>query len=270
MPCGDPHVPLHGSACGRLSCTWHVDTVPNPVVDAILENLIEPKRTERPAAHELAAHLVTKCAKQLHSSIHKLLQGSLPTTISTNGDESELRDEWRDLLVELVVLAPDTVSYVLPQLEGVVTMEDEQTRLDGTHLLGRLLSLQEADVASLVPTIFDVAFLGRLKDIAPAVRATAIDIAVPLVHAKPNLASRLITAIEERVLDANDKVREGVVRAVCESSLDNFDAYAPLIAKVRNGRARTDANPPTPCRPSPCSAVRPAVRGGVTDVPATA
>ena len=67
----------------------------------------------------------------MNPSLHRFLLSCLPTTIgaSERAEESELTADWRELLVELAAVSPDMVTYILPQLEGVVSMEDENIRL---------------------------------------------------------------------------------------------------------------------------------------------
>ena len=153
------------------------------------------QRSERPAAYELSRSLLDRCAKGLLSAIHSFLHDCLPNALSAEAaEESELRDEWRPLVVELARCSPDTVTYLLPQLEGVASMEDEETRLLSTQLLGEIFALEGCDVAKSVPSLFDSGFLGRMKDVSPAVRAAAVEVAVTLVTAKPHLAPRLLDA----------------------------------------------------------------------------
>jgi hypothetical protein len=124
------------------TCIEGEEMVPQQIVDKVLANLLESH--ERPAAYKLARTFLQRCATEMQKSLHSFLQGCLPTTISPSTDESELKDEWQTLLVELTAISPDTVTYILPQLEGVVTMEAEETRcapstapLPWTHFCAR-------------------------------------------------------------------------------------------------------------------------------------
>ena len=95
--------------------------IKQPLIDCILENLVEPKRTERASGYRLAKDLIARCSKAMMGPLHHFLQQCLPTTVTTSEavEESEMRDEWRSLVVELAGISPDTVTYLLPQLEGV-------------------------------------------------------------------------------------------------------------------------------------------------------
>ena len=117
-----------------------LDTVPQPLLDAVLENLLEPKKTERPAAYALARSLIARCAKPLNKPVYEFLQGCLPSSIASR-TESELRDEWPQLLIELTSIDPEMVSYLLPQLQELTAMEDESIRIQGTRELAPLICL---------------------------------------------------------------------------------------------------------------------------------
>ena len=75
------------------------------------------------------------CHNEIHATLTEAELAAARDTIAAHGqkiaslektlqaDESELKDEWQTLLVELTSISPDTVTYILPQLEDVVTME---------------------------------------------------------------------------------------------------------------------------------------------------
>lgn len=88
-------------------------------------------------------------------------------------------------------------------------MDDENTRLMATRLLGRLFLLPGANLAAQIPSLFEAAFLGRLKDISANVRMCAIEQSVTLIQHKPTLAQPLLKALGERIFDSSDKVRAG-------------------------------------------------------------
>jgi hypothetical protein len=108
-----------------------MDTVSQPLLDAVLENLVEPKKTERPASHALARSLIKRCVKQFVAPVHTFLQSCLPSSIILDAPESELRDEWPQLILELITIDHELVGYVLPQLQELVAMEDENVRVQG-------------------------------------------------------------------------------------------------------------------------------------------
>jgi hypothetical protein len=109
-----------------------VDRVPQNLLDAVLENLLEPKKTERPASHALARSLIARCIKPLAGPVHEFLHSCLPSSTAARS-ESELRDDWPQLLIEITSINPEMVDHLLPQLQELVVMEDEATRIQGAR-----------------------------------------------------------------------------------------------------------------------------------------
>ena len=127
-----------------------------PLLDSILANLLEPKRTEAPAAYALAKELVAghgTIGGVLHAPLQSFLQSCLPNSLLTSeeGKESEYRCEWRELVIELTSITTEATSTILPQLVDVAKMDSEATRTDALELLARLFALEECDVAKEVP-----------------------------------------------------------------------------------------------------------------------
>lgn len=77
-----------------------LDTISQPILDAILEHLVEPAKTEKPAAYALARRILQRCAAELHDPLYHFLQSCLPSAVVPVID-SDLRDEWPRLIVEV-------------------------------------------------------------------------------------------------------------------------------------------------------------------------
>ncbi len=63
-------------------------------------------------------------------------------------------------------------------------------------------------------------------------RLAAVEHATRLAVAKPSLAPPILKALEERVRDSNDKVRTGVVEAVCAAADGELNLFAPILATL--------------------------------------
>jgi hypothetical protein len=236
-----------------------------PLLDSILANLLEPKRTEAPAAYALAKELVADhgtVGGVLHAPLQTFLQSCLPNSLvaSEEGKESEYRSEWRELVIELTSITTEATSTILPQLVDVAKMDSEATRTDALELLARLLALEECDVAKEVPALLDEAFLRRLIDVSTEVRVMAVKETVPLLEQKPALRATLIEHLLPRARDAKDKVREAFVTAVCDAALEtaleapDLATYAPLLEDVAHRMLDTN------------KAIGKAARDGLCDV----
>lgn len=110
-----------------------IDSIPQAVLDSLLENLTEPKRTEKPAAYHMARGLIRRCSKVLAMPIHDFLNTCLPSSNAVR-TESELRDDWPQLLCEISSIDLEMVTYILPQLQHVLVMEEEHIRIQCTPL----------------------------------------------------------------------------------------------------------------------------------------
>lgn len=208
------------------------DEIPQPLIDAVLENLLEPKKSQRPAGYSLACALIQRCTGELRKPLHAFLEGCLPTSAFGCEAESDLKEEWQPLLLELAAISPETVMYLLPQLEEVAASEHEDARLSCTHLLADLFSLRECNLSRQILPLFETAFLGRMNDIAVPVRCAAVSRAIALVPNAPGFAERLVEALKLRVLDSSEAVRMEVVSSVCEASQEHLGAFCGLLPSI--------------------------------------
>ena len=84
--------------------------------------------------------MLERCADDLQQPLQAFIEGCLPTG-SGMTVESEIREEWPQLLFELSEIMPEMVTYLLPQLQGVISSGDEGNRLQGIELLAKLFTL---------------------------------------------------------------------------------------------------------------------------------
>ena len=92
-----------------------LDAIPQPLLDAILENLVMPAKMAKPTAYGLARSVLSRCANFLAEPLKAFMQSCLPTSSSVVV-ESDLREEWPHLFVELTSVSTDFVDHLLPQL----------------------------------------------------------------------------------------------------------------------------------------------------------
>eukprot|EP00316_Scyphosphaera_apsteinii_P022810 CAMPEP_0119320840 /NCGR_PEP_ID=MMETSP1333-20130426/53618_1 /TAXON_ID=418940 /ORGANISM="Scyphosphaera apsteinii, Strain RCC1455" /LENGTH=1313 /DNA_ID=CAMNT_0007327653 /DNA_START=37 /DNA_END=3978 /DNA_ORIENTATION=+ len=221
-----------------------LDVIPQPLLDAILENLVQPSKVEKRAAYALARSILQRCIAELQKPLHQFLQGCLPSSSSTI-IESDLRDEWPVLIVELTTISKDYVSYLLPQLTEVIAMEDEQTRLKGVSLLAQLFT-ESFSVALEFPPLLP-AFVAKFTDISVPVRLAMIGHGVHLIQKQSAIAEQLLAALKDRIMDPEEKVRAAVVKSVCDACADEISVFGSLLYdighRIRDKRptARTTA-----------------------------
>ena len=201
-----------------------IDAIPQMLIDVILENLLASAKSEKPASYALARSLLAKCAKVLHRPLNEFMQACLPTGAATI--DSDHKEEWPRLLVELASVNVDLVAYLLPQLNEVVSIDDEATRLKGVELLAELLRLP-ANLVHAYPQLLH-ALLAKFTDVSVAVRCTAIEHGISLAQ-QPSLTDAVVAALKERVLDPEEKVRAALVHALCDACAATVRPFGPLI-----------------------------------------
>lgn len=225
-----------------------LDAVPQPLLDVVLEKVVQPAKAEKPAAYALARRVLQRCSNELNAPLHHFLQSCLPNS-TLERVESDVRDEWPHLVVEVASAAPDVVKYVVPQLSEVATMEEEAVRLKATHLLADLFESGqrvEHDYPALV-----TAFKGRLNDVSVEVRRAAVVRCVALVQKSALLSDQLLPDLTQRLFDGEDKVRATTIKAVCGACTLRVEPFAELLKDI--GGRIFDRRP----------AVRSAARAGV-------
>ena len=232
-----------------------VDEVPQPLLDAILGSLLEPKRTNNPAAYALGRSVIQRCGAVLNKPIHGFLLSCLPCSASSC--ESELRSEWPELVREVTAASVEPVAYLLPQLEEVVAVDNEDVRAQGTRLLAQLFSIPTRDVN--VPREFPqlrAVFASKFHDCSVAVRCTAVVEGVRLVAVQPALADELVGLLKERLQDPDDKVRATLVSAVCEACAERIGPYGPILEGLPSRMSDKKATTRSVARTELCSLYR--------------
>lgn len=110
-----------------MSCVEESDLVDQPLLDAILVNLVNPKKvgafkyfklkfakTENPVAYRLAQNLVNRCANRL--------QPSITTLLLEKPSESNLTEHIHELIFELNRISTGLLLKVFPNLEAELSV----------------------------------------------------------------------------------------------------------------------------------------------------
>ncbi|KAL3922720.1 MAG: hypothetical protein SGPRY_004459, partial [Prymnesium sp.] len=232
-----------------------LDLIPQAVLDTVLENLIEPRRTERPAAYHMARRLISRCSTVLARPIHDFLSNCLPSSSAVR-TQSELREDWPHLLREVTSIDIEMVTYLLPQLQDALVMEEEIHRIQCTSapavhssLLGKLFLIPEVNVARQFPQVQSSirvpcaacrasqlfsGFLAKFIDASSAVRMLAVEYAAVLILEVPRMAEDLVAALKDRICDPDDKVRAAVVKLICDSCADRLGTLGSLLPELRH------------------------------------
>ncbi|TYK31652.1 sister chromatid cohesion protein PDS5-like protein A isoform X1 [Cucumis melo var. makuwa] len=210
-----------------LSIMTHIlseDASP-PLVDAVLHNLVKEEKGEPTAASHLAGSIVGTCAETLEP----LICGLLTSCISERDVVgSELKEFYHEIIFRIFQCVPQMLLPVIPNLTLELLTDQVDVRIKAVKIIGRLLSLPGNSVAQKYRGLF-MEFLKRFADKSAEVRIHAIQCAKDCYLANPDCSEsmEILAAVEERLLDVDDRVRTQAVIVVCDIARSNIK-FIPL------------------------------------------
>ncbi|KAL2634564.1 hypothetical protein R1flu_006043 [Riccia fluitans] len=190
------------------------EEVSQPLLEAVLANLLKSNKSVSPAAHKLAVAVVERCAEKLEPYVQKFLTSVM---LEGKGLESELREDYHNIIYEIYRCAPQMLLAVIPNLTRELVTDQIDVRLKAVELLGRLFALPGQHVAQEYKQLFSE-FLKRFSDKAVEVRLAVVACAKACLEANPSgpEASDILAGLNDRLLDYDDKVRMSVVTSLCD------------------------------------------------------
>ena len=192
------------------------DTVSTKLLQIILMQIIDPKKSTNKQAYWLASQILDKTSSTLEPYISSFFSKAITRGVNENGDVSdgenedeemtELKQKFRknksnsnpievaqicDLIYELNQICPNIVNGLLPHIEFKLKTNEEKERCEYTKLLARLFSDRNSDLAKNFPEAWKQ-FLGRFRDISVSVRVRCCQYSMHfLVHHKDLRSSSL-------------------------------------------------------------------------------
>ncbi|XVF64578.1 hypothetical protein PTKIN_Ptkin09bG0180000 [Pterospermum kingtungense] len=216
-----------------LSIMTHIlnEEVSDELIDVILRNLIQESKDATSAASQLAASVIQSCAQKIQPFVCGFL-----TSCSLNRDavESELKEFYHEIVLKMFQCAPEMLNPVIPNLTQELMTDQVDVRIKAVNLIGKLILRPEYHLAQRYRALF-VEFLKRFSDKSSEVRVTALQCAKACCLANPSgiESLELLTAIEDRLLDFDDKVRMQAVIVACDLAVSNLKYTSPkLISEV--------------------------------------
>ncbi|CAM6113881.1 unnamed protein product [Calypogeia fissa] len=190
------------------------EEVSQPILETVLSNILKDNKDVSPAAHKLAVAVVERCSDKLEPYVQKFL-----TSVMLEGKraESELEEDYHDIIYEIYCCAPQMLLAVIPNLTQELVTDQIDVRLKAVKLLGRLFALPGRHVAKEYRQLFSE-FLKRFSDKAVEVRLAVIECAKACLEANPTgpEATDILAGLNDRLLDYDDKVRMAAVKALCD------------------------------------------------------
>jgi sister-chromatid-cohesion protein PDS5 len=229
------------------------DTVSSKLIEIILWQIIDPKKTHNKQAYWLATQILRKANKTMEPYLVTYFSNAITHGINDNaGDVSGDEDEETgapiqqkqtsksgrnaakasagsqsvtqicELIYELNQICPNIMEGILPQLEFKVKSNEEKERCDYTKLLARLFSDKNSSLAELYPDLWK-SFLGRFRDISVTVRMRCVQYSMHFLVNHPELRDDIRDQLRQRQHDPDENVRYEVVMAVISAAKKNIE-----------------------------------------------
>ncbi|KAJ6650026.1 Sister chromatid cohesion protein PDS5 like B-B [Pseudolycoriella hygida] len=191
------------------------DNVSTELLDIILINIVEPNKSQRKNAYQLAKELIKKTHDTLEQYIvsffnQVLIMDEVDTTFA-------ISSKIYDLIYELNVICPRILLSVLPQLECKLKSGQESERLKAVSLLARMFSEKDSMLAKQHAPLWRQ-FTSRFCDIAVSIRTKCVQSSMHFLLNHPHLRKEIIETLKFRQHDADENVRYEVVMAIVETA----------------------------------------------------
>ncbi|XP_024361717.1 sister chromatid cohesion protein PDS5 homolog A isoform X2 [Physcomitrium patens] len=200
------------------------EKIPTEILEVILKNLLKTNK-EGSAARKLAIAVVERSADKLEPYVRSFL-----TSVMVEGKsfKSGLHKDHHQVISELYGCAPQLLSGVTPNINDELVKDKVDVRLKAVELLGRLFAFPGRQFAQDYPLVFSE-FLKRFSDKVADVRVAVVNCAKAYVEANPSgeQANEILAALQDRLLDYDEKVRVAVVEAFYDLAISDLK-YVPV------------------------------------------
>lgn len=194
------------------------DAVSQELLDIILINIIEPYKTQKRVAYQLAKDLLIRTSNAIEPFIQTFFNNALMLGKSS---ESEVSDRLYDLIYELNQISPNVLLSVLPQLEFKLKSNVESERKKVTKLLAKMFSDPGSSLADQNRALWNC-FLGRFNDISILVRQCCVSHSQFLLQHHPELFKDIVEQLKVRQHDPEETVRMEVVNVILTLAKNDF------------------------------------------------
>lgn len=195
------------------------DTISQPLLDIILDQIVEPRKTQNKNSYNLARDIIKRTQTTLEPYVHAFFNNAL----ILGKVDSILLSKLFDLIYELNAICSSMLLAVLPQLEFKLKSSVEKERLDVTKLLARMFSDRNSDLATQNKTLW-TCFLGRFNDISCQVRIRCVQYAMHFLLNHPELRTDITEQMKLRQHDPDETVRYEVVMAIISAAKKDFNS----------------------------------------------
>ncbi|CAA7013408.1 unnamed protein product [Microthlaspi erraticum] len=195
------------------------------LVDVILQNLVKEEKDATSAANNLASSLIESCTDTLEPLICSFLSSCF---MEKDSIQTNLKDSYHEIIFKISLSAPQILLAVIPNLTKELLTDQVDVRIKALNLAGRIFAQPKQCFGEIYQDLF-AEFLRRFSDKSAEVRIAALKCGQQcyLVNRSGNKASGVLTAIQERLLDFDDRVRTHALVVACDIMKSNMK-YVPL------------------------------------------
>ncbi|EYU22961.1 hypothetical protein MIMGU_mgv1a019419mg, partial [Erythranthe guttata] len=173
-----------------------------------------------PDSFRLAESVIKHFGEKMEHSISQFLTSCI---LNRDAVDSVIKESYHEIIVEIYRIAPQLLLSVIPCLTHELLTDQVDVRIKALNLIRKLIASGPHLVLEY-PNLF-IELLNRFSDKSAEVRLAALSCAKTLYMTNPSGKESLktLSAIQDRLLDNDDKVRIGAINVVCELSKINLN-----------------------------------------------
>ncbi|KAH7567871.1 hypothetical protein JRO89_XS07G0171100 [Xanthoceras sorbifolium] len=221
-----------------LSIMTHIlnEEVTQPVLEVILQNLVKQGKDVPSAASQLAVSVIQSCVGQLEPLVCGFLSSCF---LDRDAVGSELKEFYHEIMFEIFQCAPQMILAVIPNLIQELLVDQVDVRIKAVNLIGKLFALPENHIVERYHDLY-TEFLKRFSDKSAEVRVCILQCAKAFYLANPigKESLEVLTALESRILDFDDRVRMEAVIVACDIARSNLKFVPPKLISEATERIR--------------------------------
>ncbi|KAI3777313.1 hypothetical protein L1987_47113 [Smallanthus sonchifolius] len=206
------------------------------LLEVILRSLLKDRKDTTQASFQLAVSVIEVCCQALEPFVCRFLNRCILDRDSVN---SELKESYHAIIFEIFQRAPQMLIAVLPNITQELLTDQVDVRITAIKFVGKLFSIPGRHVAQEYHHLF-IEFINRFSDKSAAVRLNAVLCAKSFYLFNPpgEESTAVLSALEGRLLDFDDKVRTQAVAVVCDLAKSNLRPVPPEMITQAAKRLR--------------------------------
>ncbi|KAI3767597.1 hypothetical protein L2E82_17844 [Cichorium intybus] len=201
------------------------------LLEVILQSILKDTKDASLASFQLGVSVIEGCSQAVEPFVTRFLNCCI---LDRDGVNSELKESYHSIIYEIFKCAPEMLITVIPNLTQELLTDQVDVRITAIKFISRLFSIPGRHVAQEYHRLF-IEFLNRFSDKSAAVRLNAVLCAKPFYLTNPSGEESIavLSALEGRLLDFDDKVRTQAVSVVCDLAKSNLRPLPPeMIAQA--------------------------------------